>query len=189
MADSHPLADVTERLACHDSETASAGAADAAGAEEPAPAPPAPSNRCLSTETSDFNGAGNVCLSVLSEEQVSCGFMGTVRITFRVRCVENTTAVIITSDCHLASGFDGKGRVEYRIDAREQQARTFTESTNNRSLGLWDGGSSIGFVQQLSGAERLLVRFIPLKENRVTAALDIAGLREAIAPLRQAFHW
>lgn len=141
------------------------------------------------TETSDFKDTTDVYLSVESDEPVRCGFSGTRRLTLFLRCVENTTALIIGTHCHVASGFHGYGQVEYRIDRKPAVKRNFTDSTNNRSLGLWNGGKSIPVIKSLFGGTSLLVRFTPFNENPVSARFDISGLEQAIAPLRQNCNW
>jgi type VI secretion system protein VasI len=143
----------------------------------------------VDAKTSDFQDTMDVFMSVMSEDPVSCGFLGSKKIRLYARCVENTTALIISTHCHVASGFSGYGTVEYRIDDNPASKRGFDESTNNRSLGLWNGGSSIPFLKSLFGAQELLVRFTPFNESPVTAKFNISGLEDAIAPLRESCHW
>jgi type VI secretion system protein VasI len=142
------------------------------------------------TETSALTDPTNVYLYVLSEEVIDCGWNEGDRITLVVRCVENTTALVFQTACHMTSSdYNSYGDVDYRIDERAASAISMTESTNNRSLGLWNGGRSIPMIKSLFGAERLVTRMTPYGENSFTATFDITGLEEAAAPLRQACGW
>jgi len=143
----------------------------------------------IRTKKSEFKDTTDVYMTVESDEPVSCGFRGEQRILLFVRCQENTTSVILATHCHLTSGHGGYGRVEYRIDDKKAASRTFEESTNNRSLGLWSGGSAIPFTKKMFDSNRLIVRFTPFNESPVTASFKIAGLADAITPLREACGW
>ena len=57
------------------------------------------------------------------------------------------------------------------------------------SLGLGDGFAAIPFVKKLFGHSKLLIQAASFSDSTVTAEYDIAGLEEAIAPLREACHW
>jgi type VI secretion system protein VasI len=84
---------------------------------------------------------------------------------------------------------NGGGRVDFRIDSRAPAHVMMQRSNNYRALGLWQGQSSIPFVRQLLNGSELYVRAIPLNESRVEARFPIAGLDEAIRPLRAACAW
>ena len=169
-----------DRLACYDK---------ALGLTPEVSTEPSKGNWTVRQEKSEFKDTTDVFLSVSSEETVRCGYSGDQKITLFARCVENTTALIIATHCHVASGFQGYGSVEYRIDDKPTQKRGFNESTNNRSLGLWSGGQSIPVIKSLFGADSLLVRFTPFNENPVTAKFDVRGIEDAISPLRKSCGW
>ncbi len=142
------------------------------------------------TEVSQLTDQTNVFLYVDSDETVNCGWNRGDKVTLWVRCVENKTAIIFRTGCHMTSSeYNNYGDVTYRVD--DQKARTvgFTESTNNRSLGLWRGGRSIPEIKRLFGGKTLIARMTPYSENSFTATFNITGLEEAIGPLRKACHW
>lgn len=141
----------------------------------------------MRSETSKFDDRTNVFLTTQSEEALSCRFnSGTA--TLVVRCLENTTSVVLVTGCHMAD-LGSYGKVEYRIDDRRASSVRMRESTDNKALGLWRGGQAIPFAKRLFGADRLLMRFTPYGESSMTASFDISGLEEAIKPLREACHW
>lgn len=88
-----------------------------------------------------------------------------------------------------SSRYNDYGDVTYRLDDAPARTKGFTESTNNRSLGLWRGNQAIPFAKEMLDHDEMLVRMTPYGESAVTARFRISGLREAIAPLRAACAW
>ncbi len=141
-------------------------------------------------DKSDFEDTTDVFVSVLSNEPAQCGRFGTPqKATLMIRCMENTTSIFMVADCHLASGHGGYGIIDYRIDDQPAGDRNFDASTDNRALGLWNGGKSIPFIKNMIGSDRLLMRFTPYSESKTTVEFRTTGLEEAIAPLREACSW
>lgn len=169
-----------DRLACYDGVAGRTPQVDQS--EDP------DSEWNVRTETSALTDEENVILSVRSEEVIDCGWNRGDRIRLYVRCIENTTAFIFTTNCHMTS-HGGYGTVDYRIDDAPARQIRMQESTNNRSLGLWYGGQSIPLIRSLFGARQLIARMTPFSENSFTVTFNVAGLEEAIAPLREACHW
>lgn len=172
-----------ERLACYDQISGRS---------------PTPENIELNNDTgqwivrkdkSEFKDTTDVFLSVESDEILRCGMFTQAKAQLLLRCLENTTTLYISTSCHVASGFQGYGRVEYRIDEKKAASRNFDASTDNRALGLWSGNRSIPVIKQMLDGETLLVRFTPFNESPVTARFNISGLNNAISPLREACHW
>ncbi|WP_457650856.1 type VI secretion system-associated protein TagO [Profundibacter sp.] len=140
-------------------------------------------------ERSEFKDTKDVYLSLDSNEPVQCRFGSAETVTLLLRCSENTTSIFFSTPCHVTSGYGGYGNVEYRVDDKPAGKRGFQESTDNRALGLWRGGSSIPFIKKLFGGKELLIRFTPYGESPKTASFAIVGIDDAIKPLREACHW
>lgn len=141
-------------------------------------------------EKSDFEDTTDVYLSLQSDEPLSCGRFGSPqRANLLLRCMENTTAIYIGTNCHLTSGHGGYGNVDVRLDDEKAFTASMQDSTDNKALGFWSGGRSIPFIKRMIGKERMIVRFTPFSESPTTATFSIAGLDEDIAPLRSACKW
>ena len=140
---------------------------------------------------SKFEDTTDVTLSILSKGVVSCTRYGSSDyVSLVLRCHENTTALYLkTQDCFLASGVSGYGQVDARLDGDKSSTLHMVESTDNRSLGLWRGSNSIPYIKKMFDKETLLVRFTPYNESPVTAEFNIAGVEEAVKPLRNACSW
>lgn len=132
----------------------------------------------------------NVYMHVDSDEIIDCGWNRGEKIRMVARCVDNTTSLIFQTGCHMtSSNYSDYGHIQYRLDDAPAQTVRASESTNNRALGLWNGGRSIPVLKQMIGKERIIVRMTPYGENPFTATFDISGFEEAAASLRQECGW
>lgn len=176
-------------------ETPSAEAGANQPEEEPADPTPPPEPRSpwlVSEEVSPMDDSKNVYLSTRSNETLPGRYGRSIaRPTLYVRCVENTTALVLHMDGHFmaSSEYHTWGHVDMRIDEGQAFTKSMRESTNNRSLGLWNGGNSIPVIRQMFGADQLTMRATPHSESPMTMTFDISDLEEEIAPLREACHW
>ncbi|MBZ0128143.1 MAG: type VI secretion protein [Rhodobacteraceae bacterium] len=176
-----PIENDLDRLSCYDRE---------AGRNPVVTEIPTTSDWEIDTRKSEFKDTTDVFMYLQSDEPLNCGIMRSdQKITLVLRCVENTTAIYLSTHCHLASGHGGYGNVEYRVDDRPAGKRGFDDSTNSKALGLWRGNTAIPFIKMLFGGEKLLVRFTPFSENAVTASFNISGIEAALEPLRKACNW
>ncbi|MFN0113872.1 MAG: type VI secretion system-associated protein TagO [Paracoccaceae bacterium] len=177
-----PIKQDLVRLACYDRIVMATDSAEGA--------PLASAGKwAVETKKSEFKDTNDVFLTVRMEDVLECGMFDRSPATLLLRCMENSTAVMLATSCHMASGFSGYGRVEYRVDDKPSRTKNFEASTDNSALGLWNGGSAIPFIKELFGGKRLLMRFTPFNESPVTAEFDISGLEEAIASLRKECSW
>jgi len=158
---------------------------------EPAPAAQmnAPSAWRMNVTQSGMTDQTNVVLTAVSDTPVQCSWGGGY-LTLTARCVENTTALVISGDCHMTSSvYDNSGTVTYRLDDASPATWQMDAATNSRALGLWRGGQSIAQIQRMLGKDTLRVRVQPFGQNAVETTFDISGLNEIIGPLRRACHW
>ena len=145
----------------------------------------------VSIRESEFRDTTDVFLSIVSDEPVQCGSLrDAVPAHLTIRCMENTTAMLIKADCHLVSSrYNDYGDVDIRLDDLPTTTVSMEESTDHKSLGLWSGGRSIPFVKTMIGKDTMLTRFTPYSHSPVTARFHISGLDEAITPLRESCGW
>tara|TARA_E500000318_G_scaffold110388_2_gene125682 strand:+ start:849 stop:1568 length:720 start_codon:yes stop_codon:yes gene_type:complete len=144
----------------------------------------------IRTEKSKMTDQLNVFVTVDSNEEINCGWSRGEKVRLYLRCVENTTAVIFGTGCHMTSSdYSDYGDVTYRLDESKAKVASMTESTNNRSLGYWSGNKSIPFIKDLFGKSTLLARMTPFSENSFTASFNIKGAEAAVEKLRQSCNW
>ncbi len=138
---------------------------------------------------SALDDSRRVTLTLDSTEPMPGRFGQQEPATLIIRCEQNTTALFIIWGGHFMSDLNRGGRVDYRIDAQPPGNITMRVSNNNMALGLWNGGASIPFIRRLLDGSELYVRATPFSESRIEARFPIAGLTEAIQPLRAACNW
>lgn len=144
----------------------------------------------VETETSQLTDDKNVYLQLQSEEVINCGWNQGDRITLVIRCLERSTNLYFATNCHMTSSdYDDSGLVEYRLDSEPARTTRMKASTNSRALGIWSTGKAIRVTKQLFGKSRLIARMRPYGENPFIASFHIAGLADAIKPLREACSW
>ena len=170
-----------DRLACYDREV---------GRIPKITALPGKGAWVVRSEKSVLTDRIEVFMSVRSDENVVCGWNKGARVNLTLRCMDNTTALIFDTGCHMTSSeYNSHGDVTYRIDAEKARSVSMVESTDNRSLGLWSGGKAIPMIKQMLGKSRVVARMTPYGENPITATFPVSGLEDAIKPLRQACDW
>jgi type VI secretion system protein VasI len=138
---------------------------------------------------SALNDKSEVSLRVQSQDRIAGRYGRLEHASLWISCSENTTRIYIVWGGHFMADLHGGGRVDFRIDSRAPTHVMMQRSNDYRALGLWQGQSAIPFVRQLLNGSELYVRAIPLNESRVEARFPIAGLDEAIRPLRAACAW
>ena len=144
----------------------------------------------LRTETSLLDDSTSVFLSIFSKEPILNRFGSGGPAQLTVRCLENTTSVVVNFAGLFMSDIQGRGRVDFRVDDNPPDNINMRVSTNNQALGLWKGGQSIPFIQtHLLGGDSLYLRATPHSESAVEMQFNISGLDEKIGPLREACNW
>lgn len=102
-----------------------------------------------------------------------------------VRCVENTTSVIISTE-NFAFGED-YGRVTTRFDSGPAETTRWEISSNGRSFGLWEGAKAIPFLKKLRDANKLAVRVVANQQSDMT--FDLTGGASVVDKIAAACNW
>ncbi|MDO6966995.1 type VI secretion system-associated protein TagO [Rhizobium alvei] len=143
----------------------------------------------VQNEVSKLTDKKLVFMSVESEDIVTCSFGRQSKVFLNLRCADNRTSVMVSSECQMVSNIPGYGTVDYRIDQHPARSVEMDQSTDSRALGLWSGSSAIPFIKQALGGKKFIVKFTPFGSSPVTAEFDITGIDDAIKPLREECKW
>lgn len=170
-------------------DEASAQQSNEAASSDSTPPPPPPSPWKVSRWQSKMDDSPAVLLRSQSEEIVSGRFGSPGPATLMLRCLENTTNLLVKVNDHFLADIQGYGNVRYRIDDRQADTLRMRESTDNEALGLWSGGQAIPVIRRMFGHDQVTMQITPFNQSPVTVTFPITGLQEAIAPLRKACHW
>lgn len=175
--------DDVERLECYDELHRPASTPSYEGASDP----PERIDWSIREDVSRMTDDRNVFVSVRAGEPIRCGYKDE-RAVLLLRCLENTTAVTLVTNCFMAD-IQGYGQVEYRVDDRPMARRNFQESTDNMALGLWSYGKARPFIDDLVGGERIVLRVTPFNDSPKEIEFAIGGTSQAIEPLRETCGW
>lgn len=172
------IADNTRRLACYDMEY------------RPATTVSVSSKWDVSESVSRIDDSKSVTLYLTSDDTFPGKYSrGRESATLIVRCLENTTSAYFRFGDHFLADIEGYGRITYRIDDAEARTESFRESTDHKALGLWRGGQAIPFIKRMMEGDAMVVRATPYNESSITTTFTIAGLSDAVVPLREACGW
>ncbi len=131
-------------------------------------------------EVAEGSGFTNVFSWVDAAEEVQCDGQ-THRPSLFLRCMENETAVLLVTDCPVSSQGVG-GLVSYQVDDGPTRLRTFIERTDQTALGLWDYGTVLPFLRDITAGNALKMKYTPKGEARQKELnFAISGAAEAIA--------
>jgi type VI secretion system protein VasI len=138
----------------------------------------------VNAETSPIDDSTNVDLSLASTSTIDGQFGSAAQPYLYVRCKERKTEVFVVWDVYLGIG---ETDVLNRLD--DSPARTLEWSISTDYKATFYPGNDIAFARELQKHERLLLRVTPYGEKPVTATFDLAGLENAIEPLKKACRW
>lgn len=142
------------------------------------------------TATQDvFSDQVLVSVSTPASNPVKCRW-GTKIPTLVMECRDNQTIARFETHCRIStSDFDDYGDVTYRVDKSDVKTLRFSESVDNRSMGLWESEDSVPFIQSLMDSEILAAKIKPYSDEPFVAFFDTTGLSDAIAPIQSACGW
>ena len=143
----------------------------------------------LTEDKSALDDSRTVVLSINSEEPIRGQFGPPGPAVMYLRCMENSTVLYLWLNDLFLSDIQGFGSVDYRIDDGKAASLRMEGSTDNKALGLWNGGASIPVIKKLIDGKRVVFRATPFNESPVEFSFDLSGLDAAIAPLKEACSW
>ncbi len=175
------VADSLQRLTCFDRAFPKG---EAPASETAAPAAPETGTGSwqVTREKSAIDDSPKITAYLAPNEAQSGGLFTKALI---VRCVENTTSVIVATD-DFQIGAD-TGGITYRIDDAPAVSARWGMSDNNSAMGLWNGGTAIPFLKALRTAKKLAVR--TEMQKRVDMTFDVTGISGVVDEIAVACNW
>ena len=139
------------------------------------------------TETSRVDDSTTIILLLPARDLARDRVGRTFRFELSIRCAEGMMSVAFDFD-GLAVSAQSAAAVTWRVDDRPPGTMAMQRSSDSRSLGL-TGASAIPFIETLFGGQTLVIQANPLSGSQMVAEFPIAGIEEAIVPLREACGW
>ncbi|MXQ13236.1 type VI secretion system-associated protein TagO [Microvirga makkahensis] len=103
-----------------------------------------------------------------------------------ITCRERATNIYFVFGDHFMSSLQGAGKVSARVGTNTPKTISMIESNDHSALGLWGNRTAVPYVKDLFGGKSLYVRAVPYNESAIEMDFPIAGIDEAIKPLREA---
>lgn len=178
------IADSLQRLTCFDAAFPKAGIAalPTVGAEAQAEPATGFGSWQVEREKSAIDDSPKITAYLAPNEAQSGGLFAKALI---VRCVENTTSVIVATD-DFQIGAE-TGGITYRIDSSPAVTARWAMSDNNSAMGLWNGSTAIPFLKSLRDAKKLAVR--TEMQKRVDMTFDVTGISAVLDEVAKACNW
>jgi len=141
----------------------------------------------VSSETSRIDDSKTVVLTLEADEPIT-GWPGKTHTpSLVVRCKERKTEAYFVTGMSptVEYGTDG-ATVTLRFDRAPAFKVRAGKSTDGEALFL---PSAIAQIKKMMGSSSLLFEFVPFNSSPQMTTFQVAGLSEAVKPLRQACKW
>lgn len=186
----HALSENAARLACYDTRSgfvAPTGETETlSNADLPTIDKETPQGKqwIYSDETSALNGTKSVWLSVTSENKEPNSIGSPIYATLWVRCMENSTNLLIGFDRYTSDDQS----VKYRLDHGSVKSQWMETMRGGDGIGIWSGGRAIPLIKEMFGKSEMVFAYKTYTSG-VEFKFDISGLRARIEPLAEACGW
>lgn len=139
------------------------------------------------TETSKIDDSKTVILDLQADTKIS-GWPGKTKTpALVIRCKERKTdAYIVTGMSPMVEYGTDDVTITLRIDKAPAFKLKASKSTDREALFI---PSAVANLKRLMGGSTLLFEFVPFNSSPQMTTFQIAGLAEAIKPVREACKW
>lgn len=124
-----------------------------------------------------------------SQEPVPDLFDRSTPARLSVTCADNRTSVRLRMPGNVLSGVGEYGAVAVSLDGAEPRTVRFVRAETEDTLGLMVGAQAVPFVAALMRGSEVQLDLTTMGERSRTARFSLAGLAEAMTPLRRACNW
>lgn len=122
--------------------------------------------------------------AVLAPERVSYTGLGRGTAFLAIRCRENTTSLIVSTNMFMVAD---PVKVTTRIGDQPSRTSGWNRSTDYKAVGLWRGGDSIPLLKEFVDDARFVVRIE--EDDTITAEYNLADVSAQIGKIRAACNW
>ena len=177
------LKDDSKRLQCFDSLPKSTDNQEPDGLQEGLPEGDV-GEWSINKVQSKIDDSWNVFVSLNSTDTIRTRFGEQVYPSLNAMCREGKTYIYVDWGQFLGTN---EIPMIQRIDSEKATQKTMLLSTDSKSV--FYQGNAITFAKKLMDSKKVFLRVTPYGENSVDATFNLAGLSEAIKPLRHECKW
>lgn len=163
------IPDGVERLACFDNL-----AANIAGSWR------------IATQTSPIDGSRSIYLNLEASGLTFDSARQPIRPTLWIRCQDNRTSLYVAWNSYLGTF---AADVRYHVDSAPAGVESWVLADDKETTGLWNDAAAIPFIKMLFGGEELVMEVTPYNDLALTGRFELAGVAQAVAPVREACGW
>ena len=163
------------RLQCYDALAEPVGSPHTSGSDAATTG-----NWTVQDETNPIDDTRLVTVALRSASGTTVGGAPIVLI---LRCQSGDTSAYINWQEYLGSD----ANVLTRVGTDEASTLGWLRSPDRQST--FAPGNNVEFIQRLLGADRLVAQITPYNANPIRANFDLAGIEDALAPLRETCGW
>lgn len=131
-------------------------------------------------------GDRNVYLSLSASALTSVRPGQSIRPTLWARCQQEQTALFVSWGTYLGTS---EANVSYRLDASAPRIDSWAIANDREVMGLWRSTDAVPFIKALLDAEQLVLEVTLYDGRAFTGRFELAGIKQAIVPLREACGW
>jgi type VI secretion system protein VasI len=132
---------------------------------------------------SSIDDSPRVTAGLIAKEVSSTG-LGKGEAFLLMRCSENTTSIILSTDMFL---INESVSVTARLGQEPASTSRWERATNYKAVGLWSGAKSIPFIRRLTEHDKLVVRI--QDRDRLDAEFDLGDVKGAAQKIASACNW
>lgn len=133
---------------------------------------------------SQIDDSWNVFVSLASNSPVRTPFGEYINPSIYAVCREGRTEFFVHWGVFI--GVDQTTMIQ-RIDSEKASKKVLTISTDSKSV--FYTGNAIPVAKKLMNSKKLYLQIIPYGENAIDATFNLAGMSEALKPLRHECKW
>lgn len=141
-------------------------------------------------EISQIEGTERPFATLESEQLIPALPRGRAPARLTILCVDGDTSVQFTfAGYPLGTPTSNSGTLTIQFDRLPGRSQSLELSPDRTALGFFSDQDAMAFIEQLSEADRLLVRAQPQAQRSATVSFQLDGIEAALAPVRETCGW
>jgi len=132
------------------------------------------------------DGGESLTVSFESEQLIPARPNGRAPATLTVACDAGTLTVAFAYAGNTMSALGRDAGITFQVDLQAARSRTLLADPSNTSLIIGNTADAEAFLDMLDGANNLTTRVTPVNSRSLSVRFSLAGVLEAVAPVRAA---
>lgn len=135
---------------------------------------------------SGTDGAETQSVTFQSAQLIPARPSGRAPATMTVACTAGNLSVAFAYAGNTMSALGRDAGITFQLDLQAARSRTLLADSTNTALVIDDSAEAAAFLDMLAGANNLTTRVTPVNSRSLSVRFSLAGVLEAVAPVRDA---